>query len=199
MPSASPPLTKSPPSYNDEALAEDNPSSSPDTPPHAHFRRESLALAGVRRSKTTTIPAQPRPVRARRPSFTSIFSSSFGSSVPSAPARSQGSQGSGPFFRAPLVEEGVSPTTSVFSGEHTPLWEGRPIPRRRRSSAAPNVRWLGGGNPNTGDEPGVDVRSARDQEMYGHLNGPTKITVGAVYGQPDSRLLTTRLTPMLRT
>jgi hypothetical protein len=42
----------------------------------------------------------------------------------------------------------------------------------------PKVSWLsstrGGG---TGDEPGVDVRSRRDEESYGHLNGRTEITV----------------------
>lgn len=39
-------------------------------------------------------------------------------------------------------------------------------------------RWLsstGGGG--TGDEPGVDVRSRRDEESYGHLDGRTQISV----------------------
>lgn len=35
--------------------------------------------------------------------------------------------------------------------------------------------WLGGGG--TGDEPGVDVKSRRDEEAWGHLTGPTNITV----------------------
>ena len=42
----------------------------------------------------------------------------------------------------------------------------------------PKYRWLsspGGGG--TGDEPGVDVRSRRDEESYGHLNGRTQISV----------------------
>jgi len=32
----------------------------------------------------------------------------------------------------------------------------------------------GGG---TGDEPGVDVKSRRDEEAWGHLTGETKVTV----------------------
>jgi hypothetical protein len=42
----------------------------------------------------------------------------------------------------------------------------------------PKYRWLsstGGGG--TGDEPGVDVRSRRDEESYGHLDGRTQISV----------------------
>lgn len=56
---------------------------------------------------------------------------------------------------------------------------GRPRPARRRSSAAPpRYRWLSGsGVGNTGDEPGVDVRSARDQETYAHLKARTHVTV----------------------
>jgi hypothetical protein len=44
----------------------------------------------------------------------------------------------------------------------------------------PKYRWLsqaGGGG--TGDEPGVDVRSRRDEESYGHLTGRSHVTVGA--------------------
>ncbi|KAL7420422.1 hypothetical protein Q5752_005393 [Cryptotrichosporon argae] len=47
---------------------------------------------------------------------------------------------------------------------------------RRRSSAAPKYRWLSGGG-RTGDEPGVDVRSQRDEDSYGHLKAETKVTV----------------------
>lgn len=138
-------------------------------------------MAGIRRSKTVAQPTSPRAIKGRRSSFASIFGTSFGGGPTS---RSQDSGGSAnPFFRSALVEEGVSPTQSVFSGEQTPIWEGRPAPRRRRSSNAPHVRWLGSGNPNTGDEPGVDVRSARDQEAYGHLKGPTKITVSLVWAR----------------
>ncbi|RXK37391.1 hypothetical protein M231_05378 [Tremella mesenterica] len=40
----------------------------------------------------------------------------------------------------------------------------------------------GGG---TGDEPGVDVRSKRDEEAYGHLKGPTRVTVVDYSSDPD--------------
>lgn len=54
-------------------------------------------------------------------------------------------------------------------------------PRRRRSSAIGQIHWLpGGAGGETGDEPGVDVRSARDQEAYGHLKSRTWITVSLI-------------------
>ena len=63
-------------------------------------------------------------------------------------------------------------TSSSFRPPGTPM-----TPRRRRSSVVQaRYRWLSGGS-NTGDEPGVDVRSERDQEAYGHLKGKTHITV----------------------
>ncbi|EIW73078.1 hypothetical protein TREMEDRAFT_67197 [Tremella mesenterica DSM 1558] len=37
----------------------------------------------------------------------------------------------------------------------------------------------------TGDEPGVDVRSKRDEEAYGHLKGPTRVTVVDYSSDPD--------------
>jgi hypothetical protein len=42
-------------------------------------------------------------------------------------------------------------------------------------SGEPVYSWLGGGG--TGDEPGVDVKSRRDEEAWGHLTDPSKITV----------------------
>jgi hypothetical protein len=68
----------------------------------------------------------------------------------------------------------------------------------------PKYRWLsspGGGG--TGDEPGVDVRSRRDEESYGHLDGRTQISVctGRVTckkGDADNRLLIGRMRRMMR-
>lgn len=62
----------------------------------------------------------------------------------------------------------------------------RPSTRRRRSSVVQaRYRWLSGGGSNTGDEPGVDVRSARDQEAYGHLKAKTHVTVVDYTCNPD--------------
>lgn len=47
-------------------------------------------------------------------------------------------------------------------------------PRRRSSLTGPKYKWL---SNNTGDEPGVDVRSERDEEMYQHLRGKANVTV----------------------
>lgn len=47
-------------------------------------------------------------------------------------------------------------------------------PRRRSSLTGPKYKWL---SNNTGDEPGVDVRSERDEEMYKHLRGKANVTV----------------------
>lgn len=42
----------------------------------------------------------------------------------------------------------------------------------------PRYRWLSGARGGgTGDEPGVDVRSQRDEEAYGHLTGHSHVTV----------------------
>lgn len=42
----------------------------------------------------------------------------------------------------------------------------------------PRYRWLSGARGGgTGDEPGVDVRSQRDEEAYGHLTSHSHITV----------------------
>ena len=43
---------------------------------------------------------------------------------------------------------------------------------------APVYTWLGGGG-GTGDEPGVDVKSRKDEDAWGHLTGKTSITVRA--------------------
>lgn len=72
--------------------------------------------------------------------------------------------------------------------------------RRRSSTMGTKYRWLSGGGrgSNTGDEPGVDVRSERDQEAYGHLKGKTHVTVCSGSGCADSRWWTTRATPRRR-
>lgn len=57
----------------------------------------------------------------------------------------------------------------------------RPMSTISSNSGEPVYSWLGGGG--TGDEPGVDVKSRRDEEAWGHLTGPTNITVRAwAYG-----------------
>ena len=48
----------------------------------------------------------------------------------------------------------------------------------RINSTMARYKWLSPGRGGaTGDEPGVDVRSKRDEEGYGHLKGRTSITV----------------------
>jgi hypothetical protein len=50
-------------------------------------------------------------------------------------------------------------------------------PSRIHSTRA-RYKWLSPGRGGaTGDEPGVDVRSKRDEEGYGHLKGRTDVTV----------------------
>ena len=52
------------------------------------------------------------------------------------------------------------------------------------AAARPTIHWLSGAKGKgggTGDEPGVDVRSKRDEESYGHLKGSTQITVSDTF------------------
>lgn len=67
----------------------------------------------------------------------------------------------------------------------------------------PKYQWLsraGGGG--TGDEPGVDVRSRRDEESYGHLTGHSHVTVSDLCADPlsgtDFRWWTGPTRPMMR-
>nr|XP_018266065.1 uncharacterized protein I303_00034 [Kwoniella dejecticola CBS 10117]OBR88223.1 hypothetical protein I303_00034 [Kwoniella dejecticola CBS 10117] len=57
---------------------------------------------------------------------------------------------------------------------------------RHHKQQREEYRWLttaaGGG---TGDEPGVDVKSRRDEEAYGHLKNKTKVTVVDYSSNPD--------------
>lgn len=46
-----------------------------------------------------------------------------------------------------------------------------------RLSQKPRYRWLSQPGGGTGDEPGVDVRSRRDEEAYGGLKGKTTVTI----------------------
>lgn len=55
------------------------------------------------------------------------------------------------------------------------------------NSGEPVYSWLGGGG--TGDEPGVDVKSRRDEEAWGHLTGPTNITVRSLAYGPRVKLM----------
>lgn len=99
-------------------------------------------------------------------------------------------------FASPLDEETIEDMSSddLSPGSTTPSGfrpggpsRSLPIPRRRRSSVIGQVHWLpGGAGGQTGDEPGVDVRSARDQEAYGHLKSPTAITVIDYSSDPDA-------------
>ncbi|OCF43448.1 hypothetical protein I317_02748 [Kwoniella heveanensis CBS 569] len=58
--------------------------------------------------------------------------------------------------------------------------------RHKNQNHLAQYRWLttsaGGG---TGDEPGVDVKSKRDEEAYGHLKNKTKVTVVDYSSNPD--------------
>lgn len=56
-------------------------------------------------------------------------------------------------------------------------------PRRRSSLTGPKYKWL---SNNTGDEPGVDVRSERDEEMYKHLRGKANVTVSCPTFVPET-------------
>lgn len=59
---------------------------------------------------------------------------------------------------------------------------------RRKSSGVsqkPRYRWLSQPGGGTGDEPGVDVRSRRDEEAYSGLKGKTTVTV-VDYANSDS-------------
>ena len=94
---------------------------------------------------------------------------------------------------SPLLSHSpLSPKSGFFSnGPRSPPYEAIASPRgplspggatRRMSgnstnSMDPVYTWLGGGG-GTGDEPGVDVRSKRDEEAWGHLTGKTQVTVG---------------------
>ncbi|WWC67393.1 uncharacterized protein I206_101301 [Kwoniella pini CBS 10737] len=57
---------------------------------------------------------------------------------------------------------------------------------RHNNKQREEYRWLntsaGGG---TGDEPGVDVKSKRDEEAYGHLKNKTKVTIIDYSSNPD--------------
>lgn len=147
----------------------------------------------------------PSPTAPRRSGpFGSSFGGSFFSRSSGPPARypSPLQEGPEPEDEESALGAGAPPGTSYGSAHahqvnvaaHSPLSHSRrftsatstpaaspglerPSSRRRRSSLmATRYRWLSGGS-NTGDEPGVDVRSQRDQEAYGHLKGKTHITV----------------------
>ncbi|EKC99879.1 hypothetical protein A1Q2_05844 [Trichosporon asahii var. asahii CBS 8904] len=68
---------------------------------------------------------------------------------------------------------------SVSSGDSDMLRR----PRRRSSLTGPKYKWL---SNNTGDEPGVDVRSERDEEMYKHLRGKANVTVSCPTFVPET-------------
>ncbi|KLT39689.1 hypothetical protein CC85DRAFT_288259 [Cutaneotrichosporon oleaginosum] len=172
------------------------------TTPRQYFRRESLAVAGARRSSfyNSYSPSSPIAVAPRRRSGSGSFGSVPSASSFSARPERLGTAGFGVSFRnafaAPLDEETIQETSSgeVSPGStsprgHRPGAHSRsmPVPRRRRSSTIGQIHWLpGGAGGETGDEPGVDVRSARDQEAYGHLKAPTAITVIDYSSDPDA-------------
>ncbi|WVO15151.1 hypothetical protein L204_102795 [Cryptococcus depauperatus] len=63
------------------------------------------------------------------------------------------------------------------TGEQLPLWQDEPgadhTQRRRHTLAASG----------TGDEPGVDVQSQRDEQTYGHLRGGSRIEAAGLAGE----------------
>ncbi|KAL1407222.1 hypothetical protein Q8F55_006639 [Vanrija albida] len=154
----------------DESAIEDT--SAPGSPPRARhsFRRQSLAVAAARRFTLYNVDDGAAPAGLAPPSPEHVhFRRPFGGA--GAPA-------------LPPISDAPSPGTFTPHGQSSAR---RPIPplRRRSSGALPRYKWLSGGK-NTGDEPGVDVRSARDQETYGHLRGRTHVTVVDYSSNPDA-------------
>ncbi|BEJ14529.1 hypothetical protein CspHIS471_0402960 [Cutaneotrichosporon sp. HIS471] len=193
-------FTSSPPPMTPSSPVNSTTSSERPTP-RAYFRRESLAVAGARRSSfyNSYSPSSPIAVAARRRSGSGSFGSAPSSSSFLARPERLGTSGFGVSFRnafaSPLDEETIEEISSgeLSPGSTTPApripGQSRtlPIPRRRRSSVIGQVHWLpGGAGGETGDEPGVDVRSARDQEAYGHLKSKTSITVIDYSSDPDA-------------
>lgn len=73
-----------------------------------------------------------------------------------------------------------SPTSPKFLAGLHRRRQSAPAVSPTSSTKRKTFQWQGsaaGGG--TGDEPGVDVRSQRDEDAYSHLKGPTKVTVGA--------------------
>ncbi|WWC90302.1 uncharacterized protein L201_005235 [Kwoniella dendrophila CBS 6074] len=73
---------------------------------------------------------------------------------------------------------------SGLSGSHGGVRQRR---KHKKHKKHEDYRWMsttaqGGG---TGDEPGVDVKSKRDEEAYGHLKNKTKVTVVDYSSNPD--------------
>ncbi|WVQ82784.1 hypothetical protein IAT38_004916 [Cryptococcus sp. DSM 104549] len=86
--------------------------------------------------------------------------------------------------RSPLSHTGGSPTATTGIG-----MRHRHLSTSSQKSKEMKYRWLStsvaGG---TGDEPGVDVRSRRDEESYGHLKGKTEIKVVDYSSNPEDTL-----------
>ncbi|OCF72414.1 hypothetical protein I204_06793 [Kwoniella mangroviensis CBS 8886] len=85
--------------------------------------------------------------------------------------------------------EPLSPLSgrSGLSGSGAGGVRHRKAHKNRHHKKREEYRWLsttaaGGG---TGDEPGVDVKSKRDEEAYGHLKNKTKVTVVDYSSNPD--------------
>lgn len=175
----------------EQALTADNLSAS-------YIRRTSLAI-GARRQYHPQHTPQLSPVSPEgRQSFTTSFLSrtrpqdpelgtaqshgtghvSFRQSFGTSTARpAPVDYTDSPLGTPPLHRQGTHNTHedsgfgfSVSSGDSDMLRR----PRRRSSLTGPKYKWL---SNNTGDEPGVDVRSERDEEMYKHLRGKANVTV----------------------
>lgn len=95
-----------------------------------------------------------------------------------SPANSPPSPGSG--FLSPKHRTSKGPRSpalsSSYSHSHVPYRSLSTISGSSSQSGDPEYSWLGAGG-GTGDEPGVDVKSRRDEEAWGHLTGETKVTV----------------------
>jgi hypothetical protein len=150
-----------------------------------------LLLPGSAAPPGTQAPFQPQSLSPPKGNPSTL------SSVPLSPAKTNGTTSSGSSIDVD-IEAGVA---GRGAGRHETTGHGVHFHTRSpRSPASPRAKgngrrsmssstgasgdarqryqWVSAGGGGTGDEPGVDVRSRRDEEAYSHLKGKTHIAVG---------------------
>ena len=150
---------------------------------HPHSSASNPGGSDIALSPGSSLPPSPHPFLPTNGSHIDLEAGELPSPL-ATPMSEHGPVGSRKVHFSPEFTRVSSRRSSHSSRRLIEVEEEDPVSpgsTSRINSTRARYKWLSPGRGGaTGDEPGVDVRSKRDEEGYGHLTGRTTVTVSRI-------------------